>query len=64
MDAGTFRPMEPEYLLLSAYGALLSYFSDAPLIAGLIDGDPLGADRVAGHIASLRDLYQAALRPG
>ena len=64
MDAGTFRTMEPEYLLLSAYGALLSYFSDAPLIAGLIDGDPLGADRVAGHIASLRDLYQAALRPG
>ncbi len=64
MDAGTFRKMEPEYLLLSAYGALLSYFSDAPLIAGLIDGDPLGADRVASHIASLRDLYQAALRPG
>lgn len=64
MDAGTFRKMEPEYLLLSAYGALLSYFSDAPLIAGLIDGDPLGADRVGGHIASLRDLYQAALRPG
>lgn len=64
MDAGTFRQMEPEYLLLSAYGALLSYFSDAPLIAGLIDGDPLGSDRVAGHVASLRDLYQAALRPG
>jgi TetR/AcrR family transcriptional regulator len=64
MDAGTFRKMEPEYLLLSAYGALLSYFSDAPLIAGLIDGDPLGPDRVASHIASLRDLYQAALRPG
>jgi TetR/AcrR family transcriptional regulator len=64
MDAGTFRKMEPEYLLLSAYGALLSYFSDAPLIAGLIDGDPLGADRVASHVASLRDLYQAALRPG
>jgi TetR/AcrR family transcriptional regulator len=64
MDAGTFRQMEPEYLLLSAYGALLSYFSDAPLIAGLIDGDPLSSDRVAGHVAGLRDLYQAALRPG
>ncbi len=64
MDAGTFRQMQPDYVLLSAYGALLSYFSDAPLIAGLIDEDPLGAERVAGHISSLRDLYQAALRPG
>ena len=63
MDAGTFRHMQPDYVLLSAYGALLSYFSDAPLIAGLIDEDPLGSDRVAGHVSSVRDLYQAALRP-
>ena len=64
MTAGTFRTMHPEYLLLSAYGALLSYFSDAPLIAGLVDGDPLSPERVKAHIDSLRDLYQAALRPG
>jgi TetR/AcrR family transcriptional regulator len=63
MSAGTFRSVQPDFLLLSAYGALLSYFSDASLIAGLLDGDALETERVAGYIAGVRDLFQAALRP-
>lgn len=61
MDAGVFRRLDPAHLLITGYGAILTFFSDAPFIDGLIEGDALTERNIADHGASVIALFKAAL---
>ena len=63
MDAGRLRRYDAGQLMLTGYGAVLSYLSDAPLIAGLIGVDAMVDDALARRREHVLDVLRNALEP-
>lgn len=63
MDAGRLRRYDARQLLLTGYGAILSYLSDAPLITSLVDYDPLSPASLKDRREHVIDVLRNALEP-
>lgn len=61
MDAGLFQRLDSRQLLITGYGAILSYFSDAPFIDGLLDDDAMRKENVARHCEHIISFFKSAL---
>lgn len=63
MDAGRLKHYDPRQLLITGYGASLSYLSDASLVTAVINGDPLRAQALETRREHVIALFKEAVAP-
>ena len=61
MDAGRLRRYDARQLLLTGYGAVLSYLSDGQLMTGLLEHDPLSPEALAIRREHVIDVLRTAV---
>lgn len=61
MKNGTFRYHDPRHLLITGYGAILTYFSDAPFIDELLEDKALTTENINDHCDHVISFFKAAL---
>jgi AcrR family transcriptional regulator len=63
MDAGRLRRYDARQLVFTAYGAVLSYLSDAVFVRTLLGDDPLAPGALEARRKHVLDLLRNALTP-
>lgn len=61
MDEGVFTRLDARHLLITGYGAILTYFSDAPFVDGLIDDNAMTQKNIHDHQEHVIEFFKAAL---
>ena len=61
MDEGLIRRCDARRLVITGYGAVLSYVSDAPLVGALLGDDPLSHEGLALQQEHVVALFKSAL---
>lgn len=63
MDAGVFRRHDAENLVITGYGALLTYFSDHAMLKGLVTEDPFSDASLDARFDHMKKFIRSALEP-
>ncbi|HWJ97236.1 MAG TPA: TetR/AcrR family transcriptional regulator [Acidimicrobiales bacterium] len=63
IEAGHFRRVDTEQLLITAYSIMFGYFSEAPFLTSLLDRDPTSPAALEARLKHVRNLFHVALSP-
>jgi hypothetical protein len=61
MSKGVFATHDARHLLITGYGAVLTYFSDSPFVNGLLDDEALTPENIRAHTEHVISFFRSAL---